>query len=206
MTQERLADRSGLSVRAISSLECGERHPRRYTLERLAQALGLTAEQRAVLVAAAGRDRRRAPVVPALATVAPSGAPLVGRAAEVAEVRSHLAGVGPPVLAYAGAPGMGKSRLLAEAVAIAADWGVPVLAAVARRGDDGYAPFAQALADHIRRTSAGVLSARLRDCAGLDFVLPELAGRVRPLSATTPDQARRLGFDAAVRFVDAVAG
>src|SRR5947209_5083173 len=80
LTQERLADRSGLSVRAISSLECGERRPRRYTMERLAQALGLPADQRAVLVAA-GSGRRRPAEPPALA----AAGPLIGRATDVAD-------------------------------------------------------------------------------------------------------------------------
>jgi transcriptional regulator with XRE-family HTH domain len=216
MTQERLADRAGLSVRAVSSLECGDRRPRRYTVERLAQALRLSAEQRAVLVATAEGDRRRLPEAPSLPTANASAGPLIGRVAEVEELRAHLAGAGPPVLAYAGEPGIGRSRLLAEAVAIGGGWGIPVLAAAARRGDEGYAPLVHALADHVRRTPAGALAAQVRDCAGLDLLLPELAGRVRGLPAPTfpaatlpvlsADQARRLAFDAAVRFVDAIAG
>jgi transcriptional regulator with XRE-family HTH domain len=206
MTQERLADRSGLSVRAISSLECGERRPRRYTLERLAQALGLSAEQRAVLTATADRDRRRPQDGPTLPTATSLAGPMVGRVAELGELRAHLAGAGPAVVAYAGERGMGKSRFLAEAVAVATDWGIPVLAAGARRGDKGYAPLAQAFADYIHRTPAVVLAAQLRDCAGLDLLLPELSGRVRHLPVTTPDQGQRLAFDAALRFVEAIAG
>jgi transcriptional regulator with XRE-family HTH domain len=206
MTQERLADRSGLSVRAISSLECGERRPRRYTLERLAQALRLSPEQRAVFVATAARDRRRPPDGPSLPTVNASAGPLVGRAPELGQLRAHIAGSGPPMLAYTGEPGIGRSRLLAEAVAICSDWGTPVLAAGARRGDDGYAPLVQALADHVRYTPAATLAAQLRDCDGLDLLLPELAGRVRRLPVTSAAQARRLAAAAAVRFVDAIAG
>jgi transcriptional regulator with XRE-family HTH domain len=203
LTQERLADRSGLSVRAISSLECGERRPRRYTLERLARALGLSVEQRAVMVATAERDRRRPPDLPTATSLA---GPLVGRAAELGELRAHLAGAGPAVIAYAGEPGMGKSRLLAEAVAVATDWGVPILAASARRGDDGYAPLAQAFADQVRRTPAATLAAQLRASAGLDLLLPELSGQVRHIPVSTPDQGQRLAFEAALRFVEAVAG
>jgi len=44
LTQEELADRSGLSVEAISALERGfRRHPRRATRALLADALGLAA-------------------------------------------------------------------------------------------------------------------------------------------------------------------
>src|SRR5436190_23859464 len=47
LTQEELADRSGLSVEAISALERGfRRHPRRATLALLADALGLAAAER----------------------------------------------------------------------------------------------------------------------------------------------------------------
>jgi transcriptional regulator with XRE-family HTH domain len=206
MTQEQLADRADLSVRAISSLECGDRRPRRYTVERLARALGLSAEQRAVLMATVSRDRRRPREVAVLPTANASREVMVGRGSEINDMRVHLAGAGPPVLAYVGEPGIGKSRLLAEAVAVAADRGIPVLAAAARRDDTGLAPMAEALADQIRRTPSGMLAARLRGCAGLDLLLPELTGQVPGLGVTAPDQIRRLGFAAAVRFVDAIAG
>src|SRR5262249_53563670 len=51
LTQEQLAERSGLSVRAISSIECGARHPRRFTVERLGTGLGLPERDRAALLA-----------------------------------------------------------------------------------------------------------------------------------------------------------
>jgi tetratricopeptide (TPR) repeat protein/transcriptional regulator with XRE-family HTH domain len=54
MTQEQLADRSGLSANAIGALERGIRHaPRAATVASLATALRLGPEQRAVLAAAA---------------------------------------------------------------------------------------------------------------------------------------------------------
>jgi transcriptional regulator with XRE-family HTH domain len=206
MTQEQLADRAELSVRAISSLECGDRRPRRYTVQRLAIALSLSAEQRAVLVATADRDRRRSRDATILPTANVSRQTMVGRGSEINDLRVHLAGAGPPVLAYVGEPGIGKSRLLAEAVAVAADRGTPLVAAAARRDDTGLAPMAEALADQIRRMPGRVLAARLRGCVGLDLLLPELAGQVPGLEVTAPDQTRRLGFAAAVRFVDAIAG
>jgi tetratricopeptide (TPR) repeat protein/DNA-binding XRE family transcriptional regulator len=58
LTQEQLADRAGVSVRTIASLEAGQvHHPRSNTLRRLADALGLTEQERAALttpVAGAG--------------------------------------------------------------------------------------------------------------------------------------------------------
>jgi tetratricopeptide (TPR) repeat protein/transcriptional regulator with XRE-family HTH domain len=54
LTQEQLADRAGVSVRAIRQLEAGQvRHPRSDTLRRLADALGLTEQERAALAAPA---------------------------------------------------------------------------------------------------------------------------------------------------------
>jgi len=56
MSQQELAERSGLSVRAISDLERGRtRFPYQDSLGRLADALGLRGQARAEFTAAAGR-------------------------------------------------------------------------------------------------------------------------------------------------------
>jgi tetratricopeptide (TPR) repeat protein/transcriptional regulator with XRE-family HTH domain len=56
LTQQELADRSGLSIRAISNLELGRaRSPHPGTVYRLAAALGLHGDSRAGFLAAAGR-------------------------------------------------------------------------------------------------------------------------------------------------------
>jgi transcriptional regulator with XRE-family HTH domain len=208
LTQERLADRAELSVRAISSLECGSRHPRRLTLDRLATALRLTADQRGELVRAAQAQRRRPAPVGMLLDGGFGNGPLIGRRTEVAELFAHLAGDGPPTLSYEGEPGIGKSRLLAEAVTMGTAAGMPVLVGVARRGADSYAPVAEALADHVRRTSTGPLAAQLRGCAGLDALLPELADRFDGSGGRTAGsaQGRRLMFEATGRFLDNLAG
>ncbi|MFC4852925.1 NACHT domain-containing protein [Actinophytocola glycyrrhizae] len=55
LTQEALAERSGLGVRTVRGLETGERDdPRMRTVESLAEALDLTAHDRIELLAAAG--------------------------------------------------------------------------------------------------------------------------------------------------------
>src|SRR5205085_404303 len=55
LTQEELAERSGLSVRTIRRLETGESvNPQLDTVRLLADALGLTPDERAQLLAAAG--------------------------------------------------------------------------------------------------------------------------------------------------------
>ncbi|HEY3873196.1 MAG TPA: helix-turn-helix transcriptional regulator [Actinocrinis sp.] len=56
LSQQELAERSGLSVRAISDLEGGRtRRPYQHSVERLADALGLSAAVRREFTAAAGR-------------------------------------------------------------------------------------------------------------------------------------------------------
>ncbi len=69
LTQEVLAERSGLSVDAVSALERGARRaPRRITVDRLAAALGLTPPEREALIASApSRAARRPPRRPASA-------------------------------------------------------------------------------------------------------------------------------------------
>jgi tetratricopeptide (TPR) repeat protein/transcriptional regulator with XRE-family HTH domain len=60
LSQAELADRSGLSVRSISNLERGRtRWPYPDSVRRLADALGLSAEERAEFTAAAGRRLAR---------------------------------------------------------------------------------------------------------------------------------------------------
>jgi tetratricopeptide (TPR) repeat protein len=61
LSQEELAERSGLSARAISKLECGHaRWPYQDTLRRLADALGLHGAVRAEFIGAPGRRPGRA--------------------------------------------------------------------------------------------------------------------------------------------------
>ena len=139
LTQEQLADLSGLSVRAISSLECGTRHPRRMTVERIAAGLRLSPPDRRRLVDASARPPRRHPSGPA-----EPAAPLVGRRDEVAHLRAHLRGDGPPLLVLSGEPGIGKSRLLAEAGHLAAAAGLAVLHGACRRGDGPLSTLADA--------------------------------------------------------------
>jgi transcriptional regulator with XRE-family HTH domain len=136
LTQEQLADLSGLSVRAISSLECGARHPRRMTVERIATGLQLAPPDRRRLVDASARPSRLTPASPSpLAAAGPVSSPrLVGRHRETAELCAHLDGDGPPLLALTGEPGIGKSRLLAEADRLATAAGLPLLHGACRRG------------------------------------------------------------------------
>jgi predicted ATPase len=113
LTQEALAERSRLSVRAVADLERGvRRYPYADTLDRLAAALELTPEQRAAL-AAAGR-RPTTPVRSAhVMTQSRQLTSFVGREAEIGEVcaTAHQA----RLITLLGPAGVGKTRLAIEA-------------------------------------------------------------------------------------------
>lgn len=73
LTQERLAERSGLGVRTVRGLETGERgDPRIGTVEALADALGLTAAERIELLASTG-DQPSVGDQPSAADQSPNG-------------------------------------------------------------------------------------------------------------------------------------
>jgi transcriptional regulator with XRE-family HTH domain len=209
LTQEALAERAHLSLCAVSALEQGtSRAPRAATLALLAEALALSAQARAALVAAAQHDTRTAPPAP----IGSSGAPLlVGRERESAMLDRHLAGEGPPLLLLAGEPGIGKSRLLGEAGrrGAAAGWRVLRAGCARSAGQLSYTPLLQALQDQVGGLSVAQQRVALRGCAWLVRLLPELAdGPIEPLPpwAVAPAQERRLLFEAVGRFLANVAG
>jgi predicted ATPase/DNA-binding CsgD family transcriptional regulator len=123
LTQEALAERAGLSVRAISSLERGERRlPYPSTVQVLARALRLSAADRARLAAARQRRPARArpaaptptiaPIPPVAATLPAPLTSFVGREREAAEVRRLLDET--RLLTLTGTGGVGKTRLALE--------------------------------------------------------------------------------------------
>jgi len=210
LTQEALAERAHLSVRGLSDLERRvNRTPRPLTVSLLADALGLTADARMVLEAAA-RGLHVPAVLPPTAT--DGATPFVGRAAEIAAVESHLAGpgLGPPLLLFAGEPGIGKSRLLHLAAERGGDAGYTVLRGGCRRGSgqDPYAPLVEALACYIDRHAPARLRGALQGCDGLVRLLPEVRPFVGPLPRDDlpPAQQRRLLFGAVARFLHNLAG
>jgi predicted ATPase/DNA-binding XRE family transcriptional regulator len=114
LTQEALAERAGLSARAISDLERGVKHaPRRDTLRMLAEALALPPREWAALAAAARpRPRTRGAARPDASGALPRPAtPLVGRDAEAAEVASLLRCEEVRLVTLTGPGGVGKTRL-----------------------------------------------------------------------------------------------
>jgi transcriptional regulator with XRE-family HTH domain len=125
-TQELLAERAGLSVRAIQSMERGESHPHQDTVQRLIWALSLAGAQKAAFEAAAlpqprrrgeagapSRDHHEDATTPTILTV-PNNLPqqltsFVGREEYVVEL-SHLLTT-TRLLTLTGAGGSGKTRL-----------------------------------------------------------------------------------------------
>ncbi|TDQ00538.1 AAA family ATPase [Labedaea rhizosphaerae] len=162
LTQEELAERCGLSVRGVGNLERGARRPRKFTVELLADGLGLIGEDRSALFEAARvahqsavRDRAPRPVTG-----------LVGRDSALACVVEHLSGSGAPMLLVTGAAGIGKSSLLAEAATLAAAAGMTVLRAEHERfGDVPYAPVVDAVVAHMRALPEPVSCAPSEDRA-----------------------------------------
>jgi predicted ATPase/transcriptional regulator with XRE-family HTH domain len=122
-SQEELADRSGLSVRGISDLERGvNRTPRKDTLEMLATALDLSADERKMWDRArrqfARRDGQSQPIAGNLSNV-PNSAPLparltsfVGREQELSGLRDRLSQPGVRLVTVTGPGGIGKTSLV----------------------------------------------------------------------------------------------
>ena len=128
LTQEELASRAGLTRKAISMLERGERkRPYPHTVRALADALGLSEQERATLVGAVSRrdgdapipDREAAATYPS--ALPASLTPLLGREREVEEIERLLRQADTVrLLTLTGPGGIGKTRLVIEAAQKAA--------------------------------------------------------------------------------------
>lgn len=122
LTQQDLAERSGVSVRAIRNLETGHTsRPRKQSLLLIAKALGLPSEDigRLMRRPSAGDHHLSAPgPVPFELPPVPRHS-LVGRATHLASLRAHLSAAkdghtGRPVIVV-GPPGAGKTALVIKA-------------------------------------------------------------------------------------------
>jgi predicted ATPase/DNA-binding XRE family transcriptional regulator len=117
LTQEELALHAGLTPNAVGDLERGKtRRPYPHTVRSLADALGLSEEQRATLLSAVPRRGRTDAVVPPTAiseaNLPNPPTPLLGREREIAEIRQLLLGGSEArLLTLTGIGGVGKTRL-----------------------------------------------------------------------------------------------
>ena len=120
LTQEELAARSGLSADAVGALERGLRtRPYPHTVRSLADALGLSEEERAILLAAVpARGGTAATVAGGVtafeASLPSSPTPLLGRERELREVLGFLGRPDVRLLTLTGIGGVGKTRLAVE--------------------------------------------------------------------------------------------
>ncbi|MBO1332676.1 AAA family ATPase [Streptomyces sp. VRA16 Mangrove soil] len=121
---EKLAEASGVSVRAIGDMERGRsRVPQRRTVAALTTALGLTVTEQEALLAAARAGR----AVPTDAMTAPARRleDFTGRGSELARLKAAAeqarSGAGSSVTVVSGPPGCGKTTLVGKAAADLAD-------------------------------------------------------------------------------------
>lgn len=227
LTQEALAERAGISARAISDLERGERRtPYRETMRLLGEALGLDAkgqelwEETRRSVALNSMPSRTAAdtfdrVVPNDAPVAaPSRGVFIGREHELTVLDAALArartGQGQLVL-LAGEPGIGKTRLLSELAGRARVDGWLVLAGRAydSEGMPPYLPFSEPLRSYVRTYPMDELAGPLAGAAAdVALLVPEVLERLPHMPRRMPlahDGERYRLFEGICDFLLAIA-
>jgi predicted ATPase/transcriptional regulator with XRE-family HTH domain len=127
LSQEELAERAGVSVRALSDLERSvHRAPRLETVRMLAEALGLADDERAILLTAARPEGavRASPGPEQLSSLMDLPLPptrLIGREGEVVTLSGLLAQEDGRLVTLTGPGGTGKTRLAQDVAAVTRD-------------------------------------------------------------------------------------
>lgn len=213
LTQEELAERAGLSARAIRALEAGARRtPRKDTVQLLASALGLSESERGRFEISLRRSgATRVASAPPRNTARRHRAPLIGRQRERALLVRALGEEAPPLTLIAGEPGIGKSRLLEETAEYAQAHGWTMLAGGCHRrsAQQPFSPLVEALTRFLGARDEAQRRRDAQGCAWLVGLLPELAQQTlvpAPGWTLTPAQERRLMFAAVARFLTNIAG
>jgi transcriptional regulator with XRE-family HTH domain len=198
LTLERLSELSGISDRALSDIERGvARGPQRRTVLAIAQALDLSAGDRAVMirVARAGRrrpQRPRRPVLPSLRDVPD----FTGRAQELARITTALCRPWPALVVLTGPPGYGKTSLAVRAANLVRDR-FPEQLLVSLGGTTSQPPSADVIASRVLRALTGQRCAAGRTQEQLQQALAD-----RPLLLVLDDAAA----ESQVRAVSPLAG
>lgn len=177
LTQEQLAERAGLTAKAIGALERGERrHPYPHTVKALMEALGVSDHDRHRFAASLPRREpmpRPEPSVAAFSdhipTLSPPPTTLIGRDKTLQAIETKLTDGETRLLTLIGAGGVGKTRL---ALAVAAR--------LRERFPQGVAVVSLAPILHIQQVLPAIATAiGLRPAAGQD-VLTLLQEYLRP--------------------------
>jgi tetratricopeptide (TPR) repeat protein/transcriptional regulator with XRE-family HTH domain len=118
LTQEELAERTGLSVRMIGDLERGRvARPRRSTIELLSRALGLpgpltrTSPEQGAVLGPQNLAAQQELVTPLVPRQLPAVRQFVGRTSELRQLGEWLDSYAAPIVAISGMAGVGKTAL-----------------------------------------------------------------------------------------------
>lgn len=212
LTQERLAERSGISAAGVAALEAGRRSsPRLTTVGLLCDALGVEAEQRAALMASARGDVAAAPGPQHAASAGGPATPdlprlghaaFVGRRAELQTLRDAWARRS-RVAVLTGEAGVGKTTLAHEFASELAGQGVTVLAGRSTPHQLGvFEAWVDPVRTALRRYDAAIPS-ELRDLGRLvPGLIGDASGSLMP-SRADPEVERRLLFESVAALLGA---